>query len=60
MPTLVGSVREVDTSHGSAVGSSTPLKSRWADMWPPTIVAIGVGLSLLWTASLFWLLYEIV
>ena len=61
MATLVGSVHEIEAPpRRSPVASSTTIKSRWADMWPQTIVAVGLGLSLLWTATLFWLLYEIV
>jgi hypothetical protein len=62
MATLVGSVHEIEASaqRSSTVASSTTIKSRVVDWWPPTIVAVGLGLSLAWTAGLFWLLYEIV
>jgi hypothetical protein len=59
MATLVGSVHEIEAPR-SAVASSTSIKFRLVEMWPQTIIALGLGLSLLWTASLFWLLYEIV
>ena len=61
MATLVGSVDEIEAPpRRSHVVSSTNVKSRLVEMWPQTIIALGLGLSLLWTASLFWLLYEIV
>jgi hypothetical protein len=65
MTTLVGSVREVETStqSSSTVVSSMAamaVQSRVIELWPPTVVALGLGLSVAWTASLFWLLYLIV
>jgi len=36
------------------------IKSRIAKLWPQIVVAVGVGLSLVWAAGLFWLLYELV
>jgi hypothetical protein len=61
MATLVASVQEIETSvqHSHSVSNSA-YKLRMAEIWPRTLVAVGLGLSLLWTASLFWLLYEIV
>ena len=61
MATLVGSVHQIESSpQCSHAASSTTVKSRLVEMWPQSIIALGFGLSLLWTASLFWLLYEIV
>ena len=61
MATLVGSVHQIELSpQRSHAASSTTAKSRLVEMWPQTIIVLGLGLSLLWTASLFWLLYEIV
>jgi hypothetical protein len=61
MATLVGSVHQIESSpECSHAASSTTVKSRLVEMWPQSIIALGLGLSLLWTASLFWLLYEIV
>lgn len=61
MATLVGSVHEIEAPpRRSPVASLRTTKSRWVEMWPQTIVAVGLGLSLLWTASLLWLLYEVV
>jgi hypothetical protein len=61
MATLVGSVHQIESSpQCSHAASSTTVKSRLVEMWPQTIIALGLGLSILWTASLFWLLYEIV
>jgi hypothetical protein len=57
MATLVGSVLEIEPSTRRV---STTIKSRFTEMWPQSIVAIGLGLSLAWTASLLWVLYEIV
>jgi hypothetical protein len=52
----------VTGAHGSSSYAATPtaIKSRIVDLWPQTIVAVGVGLSLIWTAGLFWLLCVIV
>jgi hypothetical protein len=61
MATLVGTVHQIESSpQCSHAVSSTTVKSRLVEIWPRTIIALGIGLSLLWTASLFWLLYEIV
>jgi len=62
MATLVESVHEIEASaqRSPMVASSTTIKSRFAEMWPSTIVALGLGLSVAWTAGLFWLLYVIV
>ena len=61
MATLVGRVHQIESSRQcSRATSSTTFKSRVVETWPQTIIVLGLGLSLLWTASLFWLLYEIV
>jgi hypothetical protein len=61
MVSLVGSVHQIESSpQYSQAASWTTAKSRLVEMWPQTIIALGLGLSLVWTASLFWLLYEIV
>jgi hypothetical protein len=62
MATLVGSVHAIEASaqRFPTVASSTKIKSLLVELWPPTIVAVGLGLSVAWTASLFWLLYVIV
>jgi hypothetical protein len=61
MATLVG-VQEVSSSvrQSHPLSSNPAYRLRLGEMWPRTLVAVGLGLSLLWTASLFWLLYEIV
>ena len=52
----------VTGAHGSSsyVATPTTIKSLIVDFWPQTIVAVGVGLSLVWTAGLFWLICLIV
>jgi hypothetical protein len=62
MATLVQSVHEIEAPAqcSPTVASATTIKSRAVDLWPPTIVAVGLGLSLAWTAGLFWLLYVMV
>jgi hypothetical protein len=65
MTTLVGSVHEIEasTERSPAVASpmsSMTVQSRVVELWPPTVVALGLGLSMAWTASLLWLLYLIV
>jgi hypothetical protein len=62
MAAVVESVHEIEAlaSRSPAVGSSTTIKSRVVDLWPAAIVAVGLGLSLAWTAGLFWLAYVIV
>jgi hypothetical protein len=61
MATLVGSVHQIESPPDcSRVASWTTVKSRLVEVWPQTIIALGLCLSLLWTASLFWLLYEFV
>jgi hypothetical protein len=62
MAALVGSVHAIAASaqRSPTVASFTKIKSRLVELWPPAIVAVGLGLSVAWTASLFWLLYAIV
>lgn len=62
MTTLVRSLHEIEASAqcSPAVASSSKLRSRVVGLWPPTIVALGLGLSIAWTAGLFWLLYAMV
>ena len=61
MATLIGTVHQIESSpQCSHVASSTSVKTRLVEMWPQTIIAVGLGLSFFWTAGLFWLLYEIV
>lgn len=35
------------------------IKSRLADLWPPTMIAFGLALTFLWTGGLIWLLLSI-
>jgi hypothetical protein len=65
MTTLVRSVHEIEaaTQRSATVASpitSITVQSRVLELWPPTVVALGLGLSLAWTAGLFWFLYVIV
>jgi hypothetical protein len=59
MVTLVESAREIEASVERAFSTSS-LKRRVADLWPTAIVAVGLSLSVAWTAGLFWLLYMLV
>ena len=62
MAALARNVCEIGVSaqRSPTVEAPATIKSRIADLWPQTIVAVGVGLSLVWAAGLFWLLYELV
>jgi hypothetical protein len=61
MAILVASVREVEARETKASESPTiafaRTRSRFGSLWPPALVAIGLGLSVAWTASLLWLFY---
>jgi hypothetical protein len=64
MTTLVEASREMERSvpHAapSVLYSASLVKRSIADVWPTVIVAFGLGLSVVWTAGLFWLLYVLV
>jgi hypothetical protein len=63
MATLVENVLEIEapsSRRSVAVASATTIKSRVVELWPATIVGVGLGLSLAWTAGLFWLVYVMV
>ena len=62
MAALAKHVCEIGASaqRSPTVEAPATIKSRIVDLWPQIIVAAGVGLSLVWAAGLFWLLYELV
>jgi hypothetical protein len=62
MMALVESSREIEGSvpHSSVGFSPSSLKRSIVDVWPTAIVAFGLGLSVVWTAGLAWVLYELV
>lgn len=63
MATLVENVLAIEapaSRRSRAVASATTIKSRVVELWPATIVGVGLGLSLAWTAGLFWLVYVMV
>jgi hypothetical protein len=62
MAVLAESVHEIGAPARriAAVAIFTTVKSRVVDLWPPAIVAVGLGLSLVWTVGLSWLLYAMI
>jgi hypothetical protein len=62
MAALVKGVDSIEASAQNSSYGATPaaIKSNIVDFWPQTIVAVGVGLSVVWAAGLLWLLYVIV
>jgi hypothetical protein len=41
----------------SAIASTTTIKDRFAALWPPTLIVVGLVLTLIWCACLVWFLY---
>jgi hypothetical protein len=60
MASLVQSVRGESAERSPTVACDTTIKSWVADAWPQTLVAVGLGLSLGWTAGLVWIFLVVI
>ena len=64
MTTLVERAHEIQATtapvSSASATSKAMVKAKFADLWPQAVLALGVSLTVVWTAGLVWLLYLVV
>lgn len=60
MASLVQSVRGELAQRSPTVARETTIKSWFADAWPQMLIAVGLFLSVAWSAGLVWILLVII
>ena len=63
MTMLVERAHEIEATTAPPSKSATSkamVKAKFADLWPQAVLALGVSLTVVWTAGLVWLLYLVV
>ena len=56
---MTNSIQGVTQVEG-VVGSSAAIKKKFADLWPAAMLGVGLVLTVVWNAGLFWLLFAVV
>jgi hypothetical protein len=60
MTTLVERAHEIQATTAPSSTSATfkaMVKAKFDDLWPQAVLALGLSLTVAWTAGLVWLLY---
>ena len=66
MTTLVERAHEIQATTAPSSTSATSatskamVKAKFDDLWPQAVLALGLSLTVAWTAGLVWLLYLVV
>ena len=63
MTTLVERAHEIQATtapSGTSASSKAMVKTKFDDLWPQAVLALGVSLTVAWTAGLVWLLFLVV
>ena len=63
MTTLVEQAHEIQATTAPSSTSATSeamVKAKFDDLWPQAVLALGLSLTVAWTAGLVWLLYLVV
>ena len=56
---MTNSIQGVTQVEG-VIGSSVAIKEKFADLWPAAMLGLGLVLTAVWNAGLFWLLFAVV